>query len=91
MEDAQSDCIVSQIIEYMIELQGEVGKRNRDVQELLGQLILRKYQIRQEIEEKVVSDYEGKLRELSVLVEQLDNKLRNIDEENNVKFDILEK
>lgn len=90
MEDAQSDCIVSQILEYMIELQGEVGRQNREVQDLLGKLIISKYQIRQEKEEKIMSDYELKLHELAVLVEQLESKLKNIDEENLVKFEILD-
>lgn len=90
MEDAQSDCIVSQILEYMIELQGDVDRQNQEVQDLLGRLIISKYKIRQEKENTLVSEYESKLRDLSVLIEQLENKLKNIEDENHVKFEILD-
>lgn len=91
MEDAQSDCIVSQILEYMIDMQGDIDRKNVEMQEMMSQLILRKYQIRQEEEARVTLDYETRLTELNVLIEQLEYKLRNIEEENNVKFEVLDK
>jgi hypothetical protein len=91
MEDAQSDCIVSQILEYMIDMQGDIDRKNVEMQEMMSQLILRKYQIRQEEEARVTLDYEIRLTELNVLIEQLEYKLRNIEEENNVKFEVLDK
>lgn len=91
MEDAQSDCIVSQILEYMIDMQNDVDKKNAEMQELMSQLILKKYQIRQEEEDRIIMEYETRLNELNVLVEQLEYKLLNIEEENNVKFEVLDK
>ena len=37
-----------------------------------------------------MQSYESKLTELTVLVEELETKLKNIDEENSLKFEILD-
>ena len=91
IENSHDDCIVSQMLEYIIDLQREVERKDTHVQEILGQLIIRKYQIRQEEEDRIMQSYESKLTELTVVVEELETKLKNIDEESNIKFEILDR
>ncbi len=91
IENSQNDCIISQILEYLIDMQRSVQMKDTQVQEILGQLILRKYQLRQEEEDRLASSYEKKLEELIGLVEQLERKIKSLDEENSFKIDMLEK
>lgn len=91
IENSQNDCIISQILEYLIDMQRSVQIKDTQVQEILGQLILRKYQLRQEEEDRLASSYEKKLEELVGLVEQLERKIKSLDEENSFKIDMLEK
>jgi hypothetical protein len=91
IENSQNDCIISQILEYLIDMQRSVQVKDTQVQEILGQLILRKYQLRQEEEDRLASSYEKKLEELVGLVEQLERKIKSLDEENSFKIDMLEK
>lgn len=91
MANSSSDCIVSQMLEYMIELQGDMDSKHFAAEELMSQLILRKFQMRQEEEDRLVQAYEHKLSELNLQIEQMEVRLRAAEDENGLNFEVIEK
>lgn len=92
IESSHEDLIITQIIEYVITPTGDQTPNEKEIEAktLLGQLIVRKYQIRQEEEDKLIQNYQDKVDRLESTIAQNEAQLQAIDDENNFKYEVLD-
>lgn len=90
IENSQDDYIISQILSYMIDTFRESTQKDCQREEILAQLVLRKYQIRQDEESKSATAFKKEISELNQLLENMESKMIQMEEENNLKFDLLD-